>query len=312
MNANSAVAPDWKSLGRSIQAGDRKSLARAISLVENQTPGYYGFMATLQVPDGVPILGITGPPGAGKSTLADQLIAQYLSENRKLAVLCVDPSSPFHQGALLGDRIRMSRWYTDPRVFIRSLTTRGSMGGLHPGMITITDLVRSAGFDLILVETVGVGQNEVEIARLADTVVVVLVPESGDEIQIMKAGLLEIADLLVVNKSDRPGAELLARELGAIHRRRTGPDLTGVPVIRTIASENQGIEELKSALEARTLVAADSEKRNARLAEKAFQLIASRKIRDSQKKEMLEKIQEAIRSPGFNLYDWVISWTGDS
>lgn len=155
------------------------------------------------------MIGITGPPGAGKSTLTDALIGEMVRAGNKVAVLCVDPSSPFNMGALLGDRIRMSEWYTNPNVFIRSLATRGSLGGLHPKIVEITELLKAASFDYILVETVGVGQSEVEIAGLADVTIVVLVPESGDDIQVMKAGLMEIADLYIVNKSDRPGADLL-------------------------------------------------------------------------------------------------------
>src|SRR5262249_37535052 len=147
------------------------------------------------------------PPGAGKSTLTDALIGEAIKQDKKVAVLCVDPSSPFNRGALLGDRVRMSEWYNHPKVFIRSLASRGSLGGLHPKIIEITELIKASLFDYIFIETVGVGQSEVEIAGLADVTVVVTVPESGDEIQTMKAGLMEIADIFVVNKADRPDAD---------------------------------------------------------------------------------------------------------
>ncbi|HWH64305.1 MAG TPA: GTP-binding protein, partial [Ginsengibacter sp.] len=175
-----------------IKKGDIKSLARAISFIENEQQGHDDLLRSLSDDRAPKIIGITGPPGAGKSTLVDALIDELIREEKKIAVLCIDPSSPFNLGAVLGDRIRMSKWYTHPNVFIRSLATRGSMGGLSPKIIEITDLVKSANFDHIIVETVGVGQSEIEIAGLADVTIVVVVPESGDEVQTMKAGLMEI------------------------------------------------------------------------------------------------------------------------
>ena len=184
----------WQELLKQMQQADVKALARSISLVENEQPGYETLLQSLPVTS-AKIIGITGPPGAGKSTLADALIGLLVNSGKKVAVLCIDPSSPFNLGALLGDRIRMSDWYTNPNVFIRSLATRGSMGGLHPKIIEITDLLKAFQFDNIIVETVGVGQSEIEIAGLADVTVVVVVPEAGDEIQTMKAGLMEIGDM---------------------------------------------------------------------------------------------------------------------
>lgn len=179
-----------------------KSLARNISFIENEVSGYEQILLNLS-PSSTKITGITGAPGAGKSTITDLLINEFIKDGKKVGVLCVDPSSPFNYGALLGDRLRMSDWYNHPDVFIRSLASRGNLGGLNPKIIEITDLMKSSSFDHIIIETVGVGQSEVEIAGLADTTVVVLVPEGGDEIQTMKAGVMEIADIFVVNKSDR-------------------------------------------------------------------------------------------------------------
>ena len=233
----------WNQLLHDLQNGDIKSLARCISLVENEAEGYEQLMKSLQLTHPAKLIGVTGPPGAGKSTLVDGLIGELVKNRYKVGILCVDPSSPFNLGALLGDRIRMSEWYHHPDVFIRSLATRGALGGLHPKIIEITDLLKEARFDYIIVETVGVGQSEVEIAGLADTTLVVLVPEAGDEIQTMKAGVMEIADIFVVNKSDRPGADQFVHNLHLL----LSPgrkDRVAIPVIKTIASQKTGIDLL--------------------------------------------------------------------
>jgi len=229
----------WQELTNQMIKGDFKSLARCISLVENEVPGYEAFLQTLQMAN-TTIIGITGPPGAGKSTLTDALIESYVKDHKKIGVICVDPSSPFNLGALLGDRIRMSDWYNHPSVFIRSLATRGSMGGLHPKIIEVTDIMKAAGFDYIIVETVGVGQSEIEIAGLADTTIVVLVPEAGDEVQTMKSGLMEIADIFVVNKADRPGADTFVRNLQQMLAPAFHNKEQEIPVIKTIASKKEG------------------------------------------------------------------------
>jgi LAO/AO transport system kinase len=223
------------SLLNDIRNGDIKALSRGISLLVNSDETKFE-NETSKIK--VPVIGITGPPGAGKSTLTDKLIAQFVRAGNMVAVLCVDPSSPFTNGAILGDRIRMSEWYNHPQVFIRSLATRGSLGGLPAKAGEIIDLVKQAMFDAIIVETVGVGQNEIEIASLSDVTIVVLVPESGDDIQLMKAGLMEIGDIFVVNKCDRPGADQFANEI-----KQSAKDKI---VVKTIANTNVGVGELFS------------------------------------------------------------------
>src|SRR5450631_869148 len=227
----------------SLSHGDFHIVARAISLVENSGPGADNLLKSIQHKN-VPVIGITGPPGAGKSTLADALIKQLTGDGKKLAILCVDPSSSFHSGALLGDRIRMNRWYNNPLVFIRSLASRGSVGGLNPRIFQITDLLSNAGFDFILIETVGVGQTEVDITRLADQVVLVLVPESGDDIQTLKSGIMEIGDIFVVNKSDRPGAGQFLHSLKSSVHYQTAKPMNEISFLQTVATEEKGITEL--------------------------------------------------------------------
>ena len=235
---------DWEQLSIDISTGNCQALSRAISLVINQYNGYEHLLAGENDVAVTPVIGITGPPGAGKSTLLDGLISELIRDGHSIAVLCVDPSSAFTHGALLGDRIRMQGWYNNPQVYIRSLATRGQLGGLPPMIKEIIELVRNGAFDYIFVETVGVGQNEVGIASIADVTVVVLVPEGGDEIQVMKTGLMEIADIFVVNKSDKPGADDLYNHLRAVNRDKVG----SVKVVRTVASSRQGMRELVSAI----------------------------------------------------------------
>lgn len=292
----------WQQYLHQIQQGDIKALARCISLVENEVEGYEELLQLLP-PSDKAIIGITGPPGAGKSTLTDALIGTLTGLNKKVGVLCIDPSSPFNLGALLGDRIRMSDWYNNPNVFIRSLATRGSLGGLHPKIIEISDLMKAAPFDFIIVETVGVGQSEIEIAGLADCTVVVVVPEAGDEVQTMKAGLMEIADIFVVNKSDRPDADLFVRNLRlmlapAFHKK----DLP-VPVIKTIASQKQGIQELYNAIVTHINLHLFNDKKLWLLAEKTFLLIQQKRMKNINKAEMKRLIEDAGKD--FNLYQFV-------
>ncbi|HEX4957657.1 MAG TPA: methylmalonyl Co-A mutase-associated GTPase MeaB [Lacibacter sp.] len=294
----------WQQLLQELQAGDTKSLARCISLVENKVAGYELFLQSLPHSD-VPVIGITGPPGAGKSTLVDALIEQMVQQQKKVAVLCVDPSSPFNLGALLGDRIRMSNWYNHPQVFIRSLATRGSLGGLHPKILEITDVCKAAPFDYVIVETVGVGQSEIEIAGLADATVVVVVPEAGDEVQTMKAGLMEIADVFVVNKADRPEADLFVRNLRLMLAPSFKEERFEIPVIKTTATEKKGIDELWMKLNTHLESHHHNRRKSWLLAEKAYTLLQQDRMKDVSKATLKQQIEEALPKNNFNLYQFI-------
>ena len=295
----------WQQYLYQIQQGDVKALARCISLVENEVPGYELLLQSLPS-NNQPVIGITGPPGAGKSTLTDALIGSLIEGGKKVAVLCIDPSSPFNLGALLGDRIRMSDWYNNPNVFIRSLATRGSLGGLHPKIIEITDLIKAAPVDYIIVETVGVGQSEIEIAGLADITVVVVVPEAGDEIQTMKAGLMEIANIFVVNKSDRPDADLFVSNLKSMLAPAFHTKNIPIPVIKTVAANKEGVDELYNAILNQIAHPIFNEKRSWLLSEKAYYLISQKRMADLDKYELKKKI--AAEGKNFNLYQFIQSF----
>lgn len=295
----------WQPLITQIRQKHIKSLARSISLVENEAEGFEELLRSLPAESHSKIIGITGPPGAGKSTLTDALIGQLVSRGHSVAILCVDPSSPFNLGALLGDRIRMSEWYTHPQVFIRSLATRGSLGGLHPRIIEITDLLRAFAFDYIIVETVGVGQSEVEIAGLADTTVVVVVPEAGDEVQTMKAGLMEIADIFVVNKADRPEADRFVRNLRLMLAPAFSQQKAEVAIVKTIASQKQGVEELMEKILIHQQGGHQNERKTWLLTAKAWRLIQDRRMKGLDKNQMLLDIKAQMERGEFNLYRFV-------
>ena len=292
-----------------LKNGDIKTLARSISLVENEAGDYEELLQSLPPNMNIPVIGITGPPGAGKSTLADALIGELVNAGKKVAVLCVDPSSPFNLGAVLGDRIRMSKWYNNAGVFIRSLATRGSLGGLHPKIIEITDLLKAGGFDYIIVETVGVGQSEVEIAGLADVTIVVMVPEAGDEVQTMKAGLMEIADIFVVNKADRPDADLFVKNLRLMLAPAFRSHYHEVPVIKTVATQNLGIDELNKNIQQLLKHHHSKDKKHWLLAEKAFWLIQKKRMKDINKEELKEKIKEQLSNNKFHLYTFIKNYS---
>lgn len=283
-----------------LNSGDFRTLARTISLVENESEGYEELLLQLTSSKAT-IIGITGAPGAGKSSLVDALIGEMIKDEKKVGILCVDPSSPFNKGALLGDRIRMSEWYNHPGVFIRSLASKGSLGGLHPKIIEITDVMKSAGFDYIIIETVGVGQSEVDIAALADITIVMLVPESGDVIQTMKAGLMEVADIFVINKCDRPGADHFYNALKQMLGPARNKNSEKIPIIKTIASEKKGISVLyKKITDSET--GFGSEQKIDLIAEKAWTLLQGLAIKKFDKDTMKDELSHAIKEQGFSIY----------
>lgn len=304
INPDDLTYPFTKYLN-AIKEGDTRSLARAISLIENEASGYQTMLEALNPNDAVKITGITGPPGAGKSTLVDGLIENMVSAGKRVAVLCVDPSSPFNLGALLGDRIRMSNWYNHPAVYIRSLATRGSLGGLHPKIIEITELLKTGNFDHIIVETVGVGQSEIEITGLSDTTVVVLVPESGDEIQTMKSGLMEIADIFVVNKADRPESEKFIRNLKQLMSTSAIMHDKRPPILKTVASAKEGIQGLAEAITAHQLKHDVPAKRSWLLTERAFHLLQQQKMKGFDKSLIKSAIERSLAEGRFNLFRFI-------
>ncbi len=234
-----------------LRAGDTRVLARAISTVENRAPGWSELLKALFPHSGrARVLGLTGPPGAGKSTLVDQLARFYRKQNRTVGIIAVDPTSPYTGGAILGDRIRMQDHFADPGIYIRSMATRGSLGGLARTTADVTTVLDAAGRDIIMIETVGVGQDEIDIVRLADITIVILVPGMGDDVQTIKAGIMEIADIFVINKSDRDGAENVEREIRSLQSLAMRHDGWTPPIVKTIASQGKGIEELAGAIAA--------------------------------------------------------------
>lgn len=234
-----------------IYKEDKRSVARAISIVESDNSFTSEYLKKIHIKVGKAYrIGITGPPGAGKSTITNQLTKYFRTQNKKIGIIAVDPTSPFTGGALLGDRVRMTDIGMNDGVFIRSMATRGSLGGLSKKAIDAADILDAAGFDIIIFETVGVGQSELDIAQAADTTIVVLVPESGDSVQAMKAGLMEIADFFVLNKSDRPGSQQAYTALQTILMIKDHDENSWLPyIIKTVAYENKGIEEIANEID---------------------------------------------------------------
>jgi LAO/AO transport system kinase len=243
------LTPPLQAQIEQLRSGDVRTLARAISTVENRAPGWSELLKALFPHSGkARVLGLTGPPGAGKSTLVDQLARFYRKQNHSVGIIAVDPTSPYTGGAILGDRIRMQEHFSDPGIYIRSMATRGSLGGLARTTADVATVLDASGRDVVMIETVGVGQDEVDIVRLADVTILILVPGMGDDVQTIKAGIMEIADIFVINKSDRDGAEHVEREIRTLQSLATRHDGWTPPIVKTIASHGVGIEELANAI----------------------------------------------------------------
>src|SRR6266436_3326729 len=232
-----------------LRSGDTRALSRAISTVENHAPGWSDLLKALFPHGGKAcVLGLTGAPGAGKSTLVDHLARHYRKQNRTVGIIAVDPTSPYTGGAILGDRIRMQEHFSDPGIYIRSMATRGSLGGLARTTADVATVLDASGRDVVMIETVGVGQDEVDIVRLADITVVILVPGMGDDVQTIKAGIMEIADIFVINKSDRDGAERVEREIRGLQSLALRHDGWTPPIVKTVARAGTGVDALAAAI----------------------------------------------------------------
>lgn len=288
---------------KQLQQGDQKGLARCITIVENELDGYEEILASLKFDQNIPVVGVTGPPGAGKSTLINAVIKKLTAENKSIGILAIDPTSPFNFGSLLGDRLRMAEHFNNEKVFIRSLATRGSLGGLSAKTIEIVDVMRAFPFDYIIVETVGVGQSEVEVVGLADTTVLILVPESGDDVQALKSGIMEIADIFVVNKSDRDGANAFIKNIIQLVHSKMASDWD-IPVIKGIATKGEGVDELIEAIDKHNKIG-ENTKRSYLLAEKAYRLIQNTKMKSVSKLDLQKQIDLELKKGDFNLYTFV-------
>ena len=294
--------------------GEPRSIARAITLVENGHDGAAELMRAVFPKTGrATVIGITGAPGAGKSSLVEKLALRYKDNGERIGIVCVDPSSPFSGGAILGDRIRMATLGLDKNVFIRSMATRGNLGGLSRATVDAVAILDAAGFDKVIVETVGVGQDEVEIVKTADVSVVVLVPGMGDDIQAIKAGIMEIGDVFAINKADREGVLRTQKELEALLSLAHRPDMWHPPIVKTIATENKGIEDLASAIgayaEFQRSGSGNSERRQAIARWRLTELLQERLLSDLLSRngtgEKLEKLSADIAEKKIDPYSAV-------
>jgi LAO/AO transport system kinase len=302
---------DWtrETLAAGVRSGDRRALARAISLGEDGDPLAYGVVADLYPETGSAYsVGITGPPGVGKSSLASALIRHVRAQERTVGVISVDPSSPFTHGALLGDRIRLTDHFLDPNVFIRSMGTRGHLGGLAEATLQALLILDAAGKDIVLLETVGAGQSEVEVIGIADTVLLVLMPGSGDSVQALKAGIMEIPDVIAINKMDSPAAKTMLNEVRSILQLGHGADWDP-PIVLTEAVRGENVPELWEKIEAHRAFLTESgqleERRRANLAREVFAVAASHAARhleravtdDPELRRLLDEVQARELDP---------------
>lgn len=307
---------------KQFESGDIKALARVITIVENELDGYEDILLSLKISD-VPVIGFTGPPGAGKSTLINAILKKLTGSGKKIGIIAIDPTSPFNYGSLLGDRLRMAEHFTNEKVFIRSLATRGYLGGLSAKTIEVVDVMkgfgtasvinrsvsREGGFDYVFIETVGVGQSEVEIAGLADVTVLVLVPGYGDEVQALKSGIMEIGDIYVINKSDQPGAEGFTKTVEhLVHGRVYNSTIHHTaPVIKTIATQEKGIEEIITKMEQHSTY--NNDKKLFTLTEKAFKLIQNKRMKNVNRRELQNEIEKEMIKKNFNLYKFATRYS---
>lgn len=281
-----------------------KTLARQISLVENNHQDGLDILKNIKVIKSIPIIGITGPPGAGKSSLVNALISKLVMSQKNIGIIAVDPTSPFNFGSLLGDRVRMAEHFNNNQVYIRSIASRGSLGGLSNKITEIVDVMKQFPFDYIFIETVGVGQSEVEIAGLADTTIVTLVPEAGDEIQTLKSGLMEIADIFVINKSDREGADVFVKNLSALVHQHQKSNWE-IPVLKTVATNNTGVDELIQAINKHHHLNTNNERKLHLLSEKAWSLLLNKIQKTIDKEKFLQQLKNEQNKTDFNLYQFV-------